>query len=144
MTDRRPRIDVVDEDAAAALLIAHLRAIPLWERTASLHGIAAALACAEDRQREPLRKELESAGLIPARRTNRRHLMPTNRRNIELPGAGSREPSFQPERGSQTDRIARRAYQRYEQRGQEHGRDQEDWFEAERELMREDDEHIDR
>ena len=30
--------------------------------------------------------------------------------------------------------IARRAYHRYEARGREHGRDQEDWFQAEREL----------
>ena len=30
--------------------------------------------------------------------------------------------------------IARLAYQLYEQRGGEHGRDQEDWFQAEREL----------
>jgi hypothetical protein len=32
------------------------------------------------------------------------------------------------------DSIARRAYQRYEDRGREHGRDLEDWIEAEREL----------
>ena len=30
--------------------------------------------------------------------------------------------------------IARRAYQLYEERGAEHGRDLEDWFQAEREL----------
>lgn len=34
------------------------------------------------------------------------------------------------------DRIARRAYERFQMRGAEHGRDQEDWFEAERELKR--------
>jgi hypothetical protein len=38
------------------------------------------------------------------------------------------EPRFEP------DRIARRAYERYEARGREDGRDMEDWFEAEREL----------
>lgn len=32
------------------------------------------------------------------------------------------------------DPIARRAYERFHARGGEHGRDQEDWFEAEREL----------
>ena len=32
--------------------------------------------------------------------------------------------------------IARRAYQRYEQRGNDHGHDQDDWFQAERELRR--------
>lgn len=33
-----------------------------------------------------------------------------------------------------TDRIARRAYERFEERGGGHGRDIEDWLEAEREL----------
>jgi hypothetical protein len=32
------------------------------------------------------------------------------------------------------DEIARRAYQLYEERGGEHGRAWEDWFQAEREL----------
>lgn len=32
------------------------------------------------------------------------------------------------------ERVARRAYERWEERGREDGRDQEDWFEAEREL----------
>jgi hypothetical protein len=32
------------------------------------------------------------------------------------------------------DEIARRAYQLYEDRGGEHGRDQEDWLRAEREV----------
>jgi hypothetical protein len=36
---------------------------------------------------------------------------------------------------SNTERIARRAYERFEQRGGEHGRDMEDWFEAERDLL---------
>ena len=31
-------------------------------------------------------------------------------------------------------RIARRAYERYEARGRQHGHDMDDWFEAEREL----------
>jgi hypothetical protein len=34
-----------------------------------------------------------------------------------------------------TERIARRAYERFEERGREHGRDLEDWLEAERELL---------
>jgi hypothetical protein len=33
------------------------------------------------------------------------------------------------------DLVAQRAYARYQQRGGEHGRDQQDWFEAERELI---------
>jgi hypothetical protein len=37
--------------------------------------------------------------------------------------------------GSHNERIARRAYQRYEERGRDDGWDQEDWFEAERELL---------
>ena len=36
----------------------------------------------------------------------------------------------------QPDSIARRAYERFHERGGEHGHDQEDWFEAERELNR--------
>ena len=32
------------------------------------------------------------------------------------------------------DLVARRAFQRYEERGREDGHDQEDWFEAEREI----------
>lgn len=32
------------------------------------------------------------------------------------------------------EQIAKRAYERYLQRNREHGRDQEDWLEAEREL----------
>jgi hypothetical protein len=34
------------------------------------------------------------------------------------------------------EQIARRAYERFEARGREHGRDQEDWFTAEQELLR--------
>ena len=34
------------------------------------------------------------------------------------------------------DAVARRAYQRFEARGFAHGRDMEDWLEAERELRR--------
>lgn len=33
------------------------------------------------------------------------------------------------------DLVAQRAYERYRQRGGEHGRDLQDWFEAERELI---------
>jgi Protein of unknown function (DUF2934) len=33
------------------------------------------------------------------------------------------------------DRIAQRAYERYEARGREDGHDMEDWFEAEQELQ---------
>jgi hypothetical protein len=32
------------------------------------------------------------------------------------------------------DLIARRAYELYELRGRQHGHDQDDWYEAEREL----------
>jgi hypothetical protein len=35
---------------------------------------------------------------------------------------------------SRLELIARRAYERFQMRGGEHGRDQEDWLEAEREL----------
>lgn len=32
------------------------------------------------------------------------------------------------------ERVAHRAYERFQLRGGEHGRDQDDWFEAERDL----------
>jgi hypothetical protein len=41
---------------------------------------------------------------------------------------------------SAQDRIARRAYERFQMRGGEHGRDQDDWLEAERELNKAGDE----
>ncbi len=40
--------------------------------------------------------------------------------------AGGRMPDY--------ERVAKRAYERFQMRGAEPGRDQEDWFEAEREL----------
>jgi hypothetical protein len=40
--------------------------------------------------------------------------------------------------GGNRDRVAQRAYERYEARGREDGRDQEDWFEAEREVDEDD------
>jgi len=43
-------------------------------------------------------------------------------------GAGMHQPAER-----DRERIARRAYERFEARGREHGHDQEDWFEAERE-----------
>lgn len=44
------------------------------------------------------------------------------------------QPSFSESRPD-ADRVAQRAYERYEARGREDGRDMEDWFEAERELQ---------
>jgi hypothetical protein len=45
-------------------------------------------------------------------------------------GGGGSPTTDAPDR----ERIARRAYERFQTRGGEGGRDQEDWFEAEREL----------
>jgi hypothetical protein len=44
------------------------------------------------------------------------------------------QPGFSESR-PEADRIAQRAYERYEARGREDGYDQDDWFEAERELQ---------
>jgi hypothetical protein len=44
--------------------------------------------------------------------------------------------SSMPDGISRVDLITRRAYERFQMRGGEHGRDQEDWLEAERELNR--------
>jgi hypothetical protein len=45
-----------------------------------------------------------------------------------------REQSHHSADGDNSAAVARRAYERFLARGGEHGRDQEDWFEAEREL----------
>ena len=45
-----------------------------------------------------------------------------------------RQSSAQDPRETDSDRIARRAYERFEERGGEHGKDQEDWFAAEEEV----------
>jgi hypothetical protein len=61
-------------------------------------------------------------------------------RSIEsVPAAdqGQASPS-EPERDRiDPDMVARRAYQRFEERGRQDGADQEDWFAAERELREE-------
>lgn len=44
------------------------------------------------------------------------------------------ETAMSPAETDSSDSIARRAYDRFHARGGEHGRDQEDWLEAEREL----------
>ena len=49
------------------------------------------------------------------------------------PGAETQEQDRLPG-ATREDKITRRAYEIYLQRGSEHGRDLEDWFQAEREL----------
>jgi hypothetical protein len=44
-------------------------------------------------------------------------------------------------RASRLERIAQRAHELYEARGCHDGRDQDDWFQAEKEIDREDAEH---
>jgi hypothetical protein len=60
--------------------------------------------------------------------------------NDELAGMGTEptEPSSEPSSrtADHDDAVARRAYRRYEERGHEHGRDLDDWLEAEREVTR--------
>jgi hypothetical protein len=51
------------------------------------------------------------------------------------PGQEDRPTPQFTESRPEADRIAQRAYERYEARGRENGRDQDDWFEAERELQ---------
>lgn len=76
--------------------------------------------------------------------------MPTPRRrrkDFELPNQIVSAPTIAPPATSETpnltanlspeptyDEIAQRAYQLYEHRGGEHGRDWDDWLQAEREL----------
>jgi hypothetical protein len=63
--------------------------------------------------------------------------------NTDVRSEPSGNASGGPETGSDvardaTDSIALRAYQRYEDRGREHGRDVDDWVAAERELANKD------
>ena len=62
--------------------------------------------------------------------------MPQSRRNAESGRRREQEPLHLPGDQSTADdgAVARRAYRRFEERGYEHGRDMEDWLEAEREL----------
>jgi hypothetical protein len=48
--------------------------------------------------------------------------------------AQERPPDATEHGADRVDSLARRAYERFQTRGGEHGRDQEDWLEAEREL----------
>jgi hypothetical protein len=59
-------------------------------------------------------KSPRAADVVPDRDSNQDHVDITTGRN--------------------SDRVAQRAYERYEERGRQDGRDQEDWFEAEREV----------
>ncbi len=65
--------------------------------------------------------------------------MQQSRRNAEQGRQREQEPLHLPTdnaAGGGDAAVARRAYQRYEERGYEHGRDMDDWLEAEREVRR--------
>ena len=49
-------------------------------------------------------------------------------------GKGQRLAGPRDDQNQNRERVALRAYERWEARGREDGRDQEDWFEAEREI----------
>ncbi len=58
-----------------------------------------------------------------------------NQRNRERGPIGASETTNQESTTRpREDRIRERAYERYQKRGGEHGRDTDDWFEAEREV----------
>jgi hypothetical protein len=57
-----------------------------------------------------------------------------NQRNSEREPIESSETTNQESTRPSEDRIRQRAYERYQERGGEHGRDADDWFEAEREV----------
>ena len=66
--------------------------------------------------------------------------MQQSRRNADQSREHDRARNDSPVTGNPApagdDAVARRAYQRFEERGYEHGRDMDDWLEAERELRR--------
>jgi hypothetical protein len=57
-----------------------------------------------------------------------------NQRNRERERIGSSEGTNHESTRPSEDRIRQRAYERYQERGGEHGRDTDDWFEAERDV----------
>lgn len=60
---------------------------------------------------------------------------PQTQRPTDTPMPRGADPAGQATSSSvDHEQIARRAYERYLERNGEHGRDQEDWLEAEREL----------
>lgn len=58
----------------------------------------------------------------------------TEKRRQPVPDKRPRATAQRDRRELDWEQIARRAYERFEARGREHGRDQEDWFNAEQEL----------
>ena len=68
--------------------------------------------------------------------TGNQHPQSAVRRDEEAfrPGEGSTTRDREWGQESSPDMVARRAYEIYCERGCEHGRDMDDWFEAEREL----------
>jgi hypothetical protein len=91
-----------------------------------------------DRQavrRRPLQREsgkpIPTGGSSMADSRTREELERQDQRRENMSGA-ERSPSDREERDR--DQTARRAYERFEARGREHGHDQEDWFEAERDI----------
>jgi hypothetical protein len=84
--------------------------------------------------KRPQEQALQNAGVRKETR------MKTSPRPADVSSARARtrdattQPSFSESRPD-ADRIAQRAYQRYEARGREDGHDMDDWFEAERELQ---------
>lgn len=76
-------------------------------------------------EEQPMEAAIESPQAQPAEPANRRSRRLADRSaTVSLPAA---EPS--------PELIARRAYELFERRGGGHGRDVEDWLEAERELL---------
>jgi hypothetical protein len=76
----------------------------------------------------------ELEGVMAAQQRNRESLREVELRPRDNDTEIERLNSLDP------DDIARRAYERFEARGGEHGRDQQDWFEAEREARSDSDE----
>jgi hypothetical protein len=58
----------------------------------------------------------------------------TEKHRQQVPDKRPRESTERGRGELNWQQVARRAYQRFEARGGEHGRDQEDWFNAERDL----------
>ena len=71
---------------------------------------------------------------MEAGRTNRDDRTTPSDERIETGTHGSARPKERVTRDKRLDRVAKRAHEIYEARGGQHGRDLDDWLQAEREI----------
>ena len=79
-------------------------------------------------KKETTKKELETSKAQPARTPLANAPVEQARKSAPAQAQAAKPPA------ASMDRIAKRAYELYAERGGEHGRDQDDWLRAEQEV----------